>query len=206
MKTIFLDSRESDSKFISLFIDTVGEQGYDVHIEALPFGDIKYENIIIEKKEINDYYSSVTSDRMWTQIAHMRTNSEYSSIIMISGRIEDLWKINDDKISIVMGSQKKIIALGIPLIWCFTNEEFIFKCLELFEYATSADKFVPIKRVEKNKKDSLFMALPAVGRKNAKALMKKYSCMCTLCEAPKKELVALLGPKRGSDIYNALRD
>lgn len=206
MKTIFLDSRERDNKFTSLFINTANNQGYKICITTLPIGDIKFQNILIERKEINDFYSSVSSDRMWEQISHMRANPNYSSIIIINGRLQDLWELTDTKVNVIMGAQKRITALGIPLIWCNTNEEFVFKTLELFEYATSTDEFIPIKRVEKNKKDSLFMALPSIGRKNGKILIDEYCNMCELCNASLRDLQYLIGPKRGELVYDTLRN
>jgi ERCC4-type nuclease len=52
----------------------------------------------------------------------------------------------------------------------------------------------------------LFLALPKVGRKAAKKIRKEYNSMVTLCTIPKDELQALLGPKKGEDVYNALRN
>jgi len=114
MKIISLDTRENNNKFITFLADVSKEKGYNLHIETLPFGDIQCGNIIIERKEINDFYSSVTSDRMWEQIAHMKANNEYVSIIMLSGRLQDLREVDDIKINVIIGSLKKITALGIP--------------------------------------------------------------------------------------------
>ena len=204
IKDVYIDSRESSSTFVSYFIDNAISRGYDVHTTALIFGDLCCENIYIERKTTADFCSSVCSNRLWTQLYTMKQNPDYVAIVIISGSWDDLRQDDKDKIPQLEGAIKRILALGIPVIRVANDEELTDRAFELFEHSTPLE--IPIKRVEKNKKDSLFMALPAVGRKNAKALMKKYSCMCTLCEAPKKELVALLGPKRGSDVYNALRD
>jgi len=205
MKIISLDTRENNNKFITFLADTSKEKGYNLHIETLPFGDIQCGNIIIERKEINDFYSSVTSDRMWEQIAHMRANNEYVSIIILSGRLQDLREVDDIKINIIMGALKKITALGIPHVWVQNDNELVIKTLEFFAYAESNEDFVPIKRVEKNKKDSLFMALPYVGRKAAKKLIKEFDNMETLVHASEKEIQIVVGPKKGSDIFKALR-
>lgn len=205
-KCITLDTRESNNRFISFLVDTSKAQGYEIHISTLPFGDIQCGNIIIERKEINDFYSSITSDRMWEQIAHMRANNEYSSIIMLSGRLQEIREVDDMKISRVMGSLKKITALGIPLVWVQNDNELVIKALEFFAYETSTDSFIPIKRVEKNKKDSIFMSLPHVGKKAAKKLIKEFDNIETLVHASVKELQDVVGPKKGLDIYKALRE
>ncbi len=206
MKKILLDTRENDNKFITFLADASKVEGYDVHITTLPFGDIQYNNIIIERKEINDFYSSINSDRMWEQIAHMRANNEYASIIIVSGRVQELHEVDDKKINRITGAMKQVVACGIPLIWVQNDNELVVKALEFFKYAISNEEFVPIKRVEKNKKDSLFMALPHVGRKAAKKLIKEFDNMETLVHASEKEIQTVIGPKKGSDIFKALRE
>ena len=204
MKTVYIDSRESDSDFVAYFIDNAMARGYNVRSSALIFGDLCCENVYIERKTVNDFCSSVCSDRLWTQLFSMKQNPEYSGIVMISGTWDDLWRDNKDKIPALEGAITRILALGIPVIRVTNDEELVDKTFKLFEHSQPLE--VPIKRVEKNKKDSLFMALPAVGRKNAKVLLEEYGCIRELCEASKKELQVLLGPKRGTDIYNALRN
>jgi len=206
IKQIFLDTRESDDKFVTIMIDKATESKFDIVIRTLDVGDIQCGNIIIERKSINDFYSSVSGDHLWNQIANMKSNTEYNSIIMLSGRLQELHKLDDIKINVIMGAMKKITSLGIPLIWVQNDNELVVKALEFFAYAESNEDFVPIKRVEKNKKDSLFMALPHVGRKAAKKLIKKFDNMETLVYASEKEIQLVVGPKKGSDIYKALRE
>ena len=206
MKQILLDTRENDNKFITFLADESKRSGYDIKMTTLPFGDIQCGNIIIERKEINDFYSSVTSDRMWTQIAHMKANNEYSSIIIVSGRLEEIHDVDKTKINVVVGAMKKITASGIPLVWVLTDKELVAKTLDFFSYAVSNEDFVPIKRVEKNKKDSLFMALPGVGKKAAKKLIKEFDNIETLVHASKKEIQDVVGNKKGADIFDALRE
>jgi len=202
-KTISLDTREQKDEFIAYLIDTAHAKGYDVHLEALPFGDIKFENIIIERKEINDFCASVCSDRMFNQIAQMKANPDYVTIIGLSGAYKDLWKDNIIKIPHMEGALKQIMAWGIPVMACMDDKHLVDNMLAIFEHSKPID--VPIKRVEKNKKDSLFMALPGIGRKHGKELIAKYGNMCNLCKASKEELIKLLGPVKGTNVYNAVR-
>lgn len=203
MKTIILDTRENDNDFIAYLGDAAQAKGYSVHMEALSFGDIKYEDIVIERKEINDFCSSVCSDRMTNQIFQMKANSDYNSIIALSGTYDQLWRDNKDKIPRLDGALKQIMAWGIPVMHCMNDEELVDRILVLFDYARPID--VPIKRVDKDSKLSMFMALPHVGRKAAKKLMKEYDNMAVLCTATKSDLTKSLGPKKGADVYDALR-
>ncbi len=203
VKTILLDTRESDNTFTTILVDRAAAAGYNVVMRTLPVGDIQYENIIIERKTVNDFYSSVAGDHMWDQIIHMKHNPNFNCIIAISGRIQDLWEINDIKINVFMGAHKRVMSMGIPLMWCANDSELVYKVLELFEHASPTHELV--KRVQKNTKISLFIALPGIGLKNAKKLMKEYGSMEELVCASEKELKKLLGPKKGQDVYCALR-
>lgn len=204
MKTVYIDSRESDSRFVAYFIDNAVARGYNVHSTALIFGDLCCENVYIERKTANDFCASVCSDRLWSQLYTMKQNPDYASIVIISAGWDTLRRDDLSKIPQLEGAIKKILALGIPVIRVSNDEELVDKAFELFAYSHPLE--VPIKRVEKNKKDSLFLALPGIGRKNGKELMSKYDNMCELCEASKKELQFILGVKRGTMVYNALRE
>lgn len=202
-KKITLDTREQNDSFIQYLIDAAREKGYNVQLEALPFGDIKYENIVIERKEINDFCGSVCSDRMFNQIYQMKSNPEYSSIIAISGTYDQLWKDNKNKIPHLEGALRQIMAWGIPILECKDDIELVDKILKLFEYDKPVS--IPVKRVDKDDKLSLFMALPNVGRGGAKKLFSKWTNMVELCAATKEELQKVLGPKKGERVYNSLR-
>ncbi len=202
-KVVYIDSRESDSKFVAYFIDSAMARGYDVHSTALIFGDLCCENIYIERKAAPDFCASVCSDRLWSQLYTMRENPEYASLVIISGGWDQLRKDDMPKIPQLEGAIKKILALGIPVIRVANDEELVDKAFDLFEHSRPLD--IPIKRVEKDQKTSLFLALPGIGRKNGKKLMSKYKNMCELCEASEKELGIVLGLVRGSMVYKALR-
>lgn len=203
-KVITLDTRESNESFIAYLMDTSATLGYTVQLKSLYFGDIGFENIIVERKEINDFCSSICDNRIHDQIAKMRANTDYVSIIAISGTYGNLWKNNMDKIPSINGTFKQITAWGIPIIHCRDDNDLVDKVLELFKYAKPVD--TPIKHVEKDTQISLFTALPNIGKKNAKKIQKEYHDMVTLCDASKKELQSLLGPVKGETVFNALRN
>jgi ERCC4-type nuclease len=203
-KVITLDTRENKDSFIAYLTDAANVRDYSIYLEALPFGDIKFENIIVERKEINDFCSSVCGNRMYEQIAQMKANLDYASIIALSGTYNNLWKNNKDKIPVLNGALQQIMAWGIPVMHCQSDEELVDRVLTLFEYAKPID--VPIKHVTKDTQISLFTALPKIGRKNAKKIQKKYDNMVKLCTIPQEELQEVLGPVKGKDVFNALRN
>ena len=203
-KHVYIDSRESGSGFVSYFIDNAISRGYDIHSTALIFGDLCCENIYIERKTAADFCSSMCSNRLWTQLYTMKQNPDYVAIIIISGNWDDLRQADKDKIPQLEGAIKRILALGIPVIRVANDEELTDRAFELFEHSNPLE--IPIKRVEKNKKDSIYMSLPGIGRKNAKLLMAEYNNIFDLCGASKKDLQSILGPKKGKSVYDALRN
>lgn len=204
MKTIYLDNRESDDKFISYLVDTAKLMGYDTISSTLEFGDINFQNIYIERKQCNDFCSSVCSNRLWEQAYKMKMNKDYISIIIISGSWDKLWKNNLDKIPQMEGAIIQLLAWGIPVLRVEDDTELVDQVLNLFKHSKPME--VPIKHIVKDGKISMFLALPGIGRKNGKVLMDEYDNMCELCEASKKELQIILGPKKGSMVFDALRE
>jgi ERCC4-type nuclease len=204
VKFITLDTRESNSTFVSLLADKARENGFDVVMRALPVGDIQFENIIIERKEANDFCSSVCSTRLWEQAYKMKENKDYTFIIIISGGWDTLWKDSIDNIPALEGAIVQLYAWNIPVLRVDDDEKLVDAALKIFEHSKPID--IPIKHVVKNKKDSMFMALPGVGRTLGKVLMKKYDNMCALCEASAGDLKKILGPKKGQVVFDTLRE
>jgi ERCC4-type nuclease len=203
MKTIYLDSRETDNDFIAYLADKAKEKGYNTSISTLEFGDINFQNIYIERKTSRDFCSSVCEPRLWEQAAKMEANKDYTSIIIISGTWNDLRQEDKEKIPRLEGSIIQLLSWGIPTLRVKNDEELVDLSLKIFEHSKPMD--IPIKHVEKNKRLSLFMALPSVGAKAAKKLIAQYDNMAELCTASKKDLQSILGPKKGSDVFEALR-
>lgn len=203
VKTILLDTREKDDAFITYLYDTARKEGYEVSARALEVGDVQYENIVVEIKRINDFCASVCSNRLWDQLYSMKANPQAACLVLISGGYDLLWEDNMDKIPAMEGAVTKILALGIPVIKFSDDEKLVDFILEIFDHSEPLNE--PIKKVKKNKKASVFMSLPHVGRKAYKKLVKEFDTMESLCLASKKEICAVLGEKYGIDVYETLR-
>lgn len=201
IKTITIDVREPSS-FVEKFSSIAKERGFEIKIGTLDFGDFKCGNIIIERKEINDFAASVTSDRMYSQLFRMKENPSYSSIVLVYGNYEDLnWK-NKDKIPNIKGGEYKILRMGIPILFLSNEDSFIDITLKLFEYSEDMD--IPIKKIKKDGTMSTFRALDGCGKKTADILQKKYKCLGNLTRASKEEIQELIGNKVGERVYNSL--
>lgn len=64
-----------------------------VEVKELPVGDFQYGNLIIERKEINDFYSSIVEQRMTLQKMKMVMAIEqgFTPYVLIHGSIDNVY-------------------------------------------------------------------------------------------------------------------
>jgi len=80
MKTVYVDDRESRSSYKKHF----EKLGIKYEQKRLPVGDYVYGDICIERKDMEDFASSVMSNHMETQLQNMTKNFKHC-FLMISG-------------------------------------------------------------------------------------------------------------------------
>lgn len=92
--TLYIDSREPPwvKEAIPAFFEK-NEPELNIKIEQLPVGDFMYENIIIERKEINDFYESIIEYRLLLQTMKlaMKIGEGYRPYILIHGKPDDVY-------------------------------------------------------------------------------------------------------------------
>lgn len=197
-----LDTREKDIEFINYFGEQCSKFGFELEKIKLEVGDIQYGNCLIERKEINDLAMSIASPRMWDQVQKMVLNNEIKSIIIISGRLEDLDYRHKNKIPAIYGGVSKLVNLRIPVLW--VDNDRMLSTLALSIFTQTEDIDVPIKHVKKNGVLSTIRSLPGVGAKTGKLLFEQFGCLGNLAGATEEELQNIAGPKTGSKIYKTI--
>lgn len=90
---LLIDSREPSwiKEVIPTYFDNAGIN-IQTEIRELPVGDFQYGNLIIERKEINDFYSSIVEQRMTIQKMKMVMAIEqgFTPYVLIHGSIESV--------------------------------------------------------------------------------------------------------------------
>lgn len=203
MREVILDTREKDKAFVAFMTHFAEVYESKIIRKALPFGDIACGNMIIERKEINDFASSLTSPRLWEQVQKMLENKDYISTIIISGTEDNLAQRNLKTIPALRGSIAKIIKLRIPVLTVKDDRALSAMSFAIFEQSDDID--IPIKHVKKNDSMSIFRSLPGIGRKNGEILENEYRNICGLVQATEEELQEKIGEKKGTKVYKALR-
>ncbi len=208
MKEINLDSREKDKNFISYLKTMASKNGYELKVVMLEFGDLNFENIYIERKTPSDFCSSVCSDRLWSQVRKMKENSDYSSLIVISGTWDSLRKEDLKKIPQLEGAINQLHAWGIPVIRVKNDEELVDFALKIFDYSKPIDS--PIKKVKKIDGKSIVRSFPGVGKKSMDYIKTKFDTVLDFLSfvtyATEKDIQSTFGKAKGTRIFNALKE
>lgn len=92
-KTLIIDNREPQS-FIDYANAFFKDKDITVKVEEMGVGDFLYDHIIIERKEINDFVSSIHDSRLHNQKRKLvkMANMGYHSYLIIMGEYKDIDK------------------------------------------------------------------------------------------------------------------
>ena len=248
MVKLFVDYREKK------IISDLSTFFPDMQITRLPVGDviiIKKTNpfwnrfyelgiedtaIIIERKSMADFISSIRSGRIWDQmnrisnLDHLNGIRVQHRILAVHGTFEDYFaQIPDYQISdeikgdgfwrfITKSMTDVILKYGIPIIMLNNRNQFI----ELIKYLASTNldfinTYVIKRRTSQNKrikstgKDlqiDMLCSIPLISYKLAERLLDEFKTISSICEASQKDLrkVKGIGKKKVEIIYQVLHD
>jgi ERCC4-type nuclease len=160
--------------------------------ENLEIGDFLIENLIIERKNVEDLKNSVFDKRFFEQIENLK---DKKSLIIVEGNV------NDE----LIGAIARIIAEGVSIV--FTKDEFQTAellrkiALKIGEKAKIIKTKIKKKgKTEKEKIKAILMSFPGVSYKTAEEIIKKFESIKDFVNSSKSKLRALFG-KRGEKIY-----
>lgn len=92
--TLYIDTREPNyiKELIPKFFEEY-EPKLKCVVKELPVGDFQYENILIERKEINDFYQSIIEQRLLIQTMKlaMKIGEGYRPYVLIHGKPSDVY-------------------------------------------------------------------------------------------------------------------
>ncbi len=205
---ITVDTRESNKSFVSNFIIKAREKGHTIEESALDFGDLKCGDIVVERKEINDFASSATSSRLWDQILKMKENPSYTTMFVVSGDVSKLNFHNKNKIPEIYGATAKIMRLGISIHFVENDTVLTTHVLNMLEQSIDID--IPIKKVKKIDGKSIVRSFPGVGKKSMDYIKTKFDTVLDFLSfvtyATEKDIQSTFGKAKGTRIFNALKE
>ena len=204
-KKILVDYREKNS-FVPSELVRLGVQ---VDFRELKVGDYMAGNVIIERKTISDFLSSMINRRLLNQIEQLKECHE--KLLIIEG-IEEKELYNDNNGAGINANAIRGFLLSItlkhniPTLFSKDQEDtarYLFILLNKKENEISLNA----KRKSRNKKEQLQFILegfPGIGPKTAKKLLQKFGAIKNIINAPEEELRKLLGKK--ADVLISLLD
>jgi DNA excision repair protein ERCC-4 len=99
--------------------------------KRMKVGDYKFNDIIVERKTIDDFCSSILDKRIEHQVENMKIESEEKFIIII-GNIKDR-KVNIHENCILGKICSLVYKHNIKVIQCENDEQFLYILKNLYE-------------------------------------------------------------------------
>jgi len=170
---------------------------YEVNLTALPVGDfvITYneKQIVIERKEITDFFSSLFDNRLQIQTQNMINDfgAENSYLIIEGDFARARYWIKNSNFPLYMGTiihyQKK--GMKVLTVSSIANTKYTIHLLAQTLYKDPSPARIRVKKpaideVEKYRK-YLLAGLPQLGEKRVKEIMQKYNTVGEFFESLK---------------------
>ena len=200
-KKIIVDYREKNCLIPYELIDL----GVDVEFKELKIGDYIAGDVIIERKTISDFISSMLNKRIFAQIEDLK---QFESKLLIIEGVEEKELYNDNNEGGVNANAIRGFLLSItlkhkiPIIFTKNSEDtakYLFILLNKKENEMSLNA----KKKARNKKEQLQFILegfPSIGPKTAKKLLKEFGTLQNVINADMEQVKKIIGKKADSFI------
>lgn len=194
---IIVDVHEKNSLVISELISL----GLEVEFQALKVGDYIVKGIVIERKTISDFISSMVSRRLLRQLEELQQYDD--KLLIVEGIDEQELYTDSESLTGMHPNSIRGFLLSIllrhkvPIIFT-KNYEDTAKFISVM--AKRKDKELPLnvrKKVLNKKEQMQFIieSFPGIGPKTSKKLLKKFGTIKEIINASEDELKKVLGKK-----------
>ncbi|MEX2017203.1 MAG: ERCC4 domain-containing protein [Candidatus Pacearchaeota archaeon] len=198
-RKIIVDYREKNSLVISNLISL----GINVEFRELKVGDYVARNVIIERKTVSDFISSMLNKRLLQQIEDLKQIE--NKLLIIEGIDEkELYNDNPGEFSKGVGANairgfllSIVLRHKIPIIFS-KNPEDTAKYLLVLLNKKEKEMSMNAKKKGRNKKEQLEFILegfPGIGPKTAKKLLKEFKTIQNIINADIEHLRKIIGKK-----------
>lgn len=179
----------------SMVIAELMHLGAEVETKSLEVGDYIVGNVIIERKTLKDFLSSMMSKRLQYQLQNMQKN-EKSLLIIENYESEPEINLNPNCIKGFIMSI--LLEYKIPIIFTRDSKETADYLYLLAKKTKKSSQSLRIKLRHPGKKEKIQYILegfPGIGPATAKKLLKKFGSLKNIINADEKELEEMLGKK-----------
>jgi len=199
---IIIDYREKNSLVASELV----KQGFVPEFKQLELGDYIIGDIVIERKTVNDFVSSLLNKRLTRQLENLQTLPK--KLMLIEGvESQELYNSNYDGTGIHPNALRGMLLTitlyyGVPLLTT-NNAEDTATFLSLLAKKQNKEISLNAKRKPRSANEQLqylVEGFPRIGPTSAKKLLKEFKTLKNFINASEEQLVELLG-KKGSDLF-----
>ena len=195
---IIIDIHEKDSLIPSF----LSESKLETEIQSLKIGDYIIRDIVIERKTISDFISSMISKRLIQQLLELKKYKR--RFLVLEGEINEKG-FNPRAIRGMILSIE--LDLGIPIIFTKNSEETAKFFEVLAKKQEKISDFTLHSKKPQSKKEIMnyvIESFPNIGPKTAKLLLKKLKTIKNIINTPIEEIEKIIGKK--SEIFKIVNE
>jgi len=192
-ENIVVDYREKNSLVASHLV----KQGFNVEFKELKIGDYIVKDIVIERKTVSDFISSMINHRLMNQIEELKQYE--NKLLIIEGISEqELYSENNTGVNAnaIRGFLLSILLKEkIPIIFS-KNSEDTAKFINILSKRKDREINLNAKKKTLDKKEQLQFiveSFPGVGPKKARKLLEKFGSIQNIILASTDNLKDILG-------------
>lgn len=202
---IFVDYREKSSMVAPELI----QLGFEVEFLELKVGDYLVNNIVIERKTVSDFISSMINKRLSRQIDELQ---QYENKLLLIEGIEEHELYSDNSERGVSSNAVRGFLLSIllkhkiPIIFT-KNAEDTAKFIDVLARKKEIESSLNATKKSFNKQEQMQFILegfPGIGPKTARKLLEKFKTMKNIFSASPEDLEKEIGKK--ADIFKLTRE
>ena len=206
---VFVDQRERNSGVIK----ELSGFGAITKIKQLEVGDfVITDDIVIERKTINDFLESIIDGRLYNQLGKMASNYN-SPMILVEGSQSELFTIRNIHRNAIIGTLTTIaLNYRIPVIFtadAHETAEYIFVTAKREQLKSGSEIRLRVghKGLSIGQQQRFIVeSLPSVGPALAISLLEKFGSIKNIANASEQGLQEIenLGPKKARQIIRVL--
>jgi ERCC4-type nuclease len=193
---IFIDYREKNC-FIPILLKKLN---FEIEFRELKVGDYLVNDVIIERKSVEDFLQSMKSQRLVNQLNNLQGYED--KILLIEG-IEEQELYNDENQKGINANSIRGFLISILLKYrvpiLFTkNQKDTAKFISVLAKRKQKESRLNVKKKSLNKKEQIQFILegfPGIGPNTAKKLLQQFKTIKNIINSSQEELTKIIGKK-----------